>query len=68
MYTVKVSPKYQVVIPLGIRKTHKVVPGEKFQVLPYEGRIELVPVRDIKKMRGFLKGIDTEVARDKDRS
>lgn len=67
MNTVKVSPKFQVVIPLEIRKIFKVSPGEKLQVLPYENRIELIPLRKIKKMRGFLRGMDTTVQRDKDR-
>jgi len=41
--------------------------GEKLEVIPYCGRIELLPVRDMKSMRGFLQGIDTSVARDRDR-
>ena len=41
--------------------------GEKIQVLQYENRMELIPMRQMKKMRGFLKGIDTSVKRDKDR-
>jgi len=36
-------------------------------VLPYEGRIELVPIRLMEEMRGFLFGIDTNVPRDEDR-
>lgn len=67
METVKVSPKYQVVIPLEIRKMLGIRPGQELQVLPYDNRIEYVPVQDIRKMRGFLKGIATTVARDKDR-
>jgi hypothetical protein len=41
--------------------------GEKLEVIPYNGRIELIPVREMKSMRGFLKGIDTAVERDADR-
>ena len=67
MATVTVSPKYQVVIPAEIRESLGLKPGEKLQVFEYEGRIELVPVRDLKKMRGFLKGIDSTVPRDEDR-
>ena len=68
METVKVSPKYQVVIPLSIRKALKIKPGEKVHVLQYENRIEYIPVKPKRKMRGFLKGIDTSVKRDKDRT
>jgi AbrB family looped-hinge helix DNA binding protein len=64
---VKVSSKYQVVIPLEIRQKLNIRPGEKFQVISYGDRIEFIPVRDIKDMRGFLKGMDTNIERDEDR-
>lgn len=67
METVTISPKYQVVIPKNIRNRLKLIPGQKVQAILYEDRIELIPVRPIKKMRGFLKGIDTEVPREGDR-
>ena len=67
MKTVTVSPKYQIVIPREVRKSMGIHPGEKVQVIQYENRIEFIPVRKIKKMRGFLKGIDTAVERDRDR-
>ena len=67
MQTVTVSPKYQVVIPKSVRETMKLRPGQKMQVVEYEGRIELIPERDIKELRGFLKGINTEFDREKDR-
>ena len=67
MNKVKVSSKFQLVIPLSVRRVSNVYPGEEFQVLPYEDRIELIPVRKVKKMRGFLKGIDTTVERERDR-
>jgi AbrB family looped-hinge helix DNA binding protein len=67
MDTVTLSPKYQVVIPKKIRERMKVRKGQKFQVFYFEGRIELIPVRNIKDMRGFLKGIDTSITRKKDR-
>jgi AbrB family looped-hinge helix DNA binding protein len=47
-----------VVIPQEIREALGVHPGEKFQVIPYENRIEMIPVKSLKTMRGFLKGID----------
>lgn len=67
METVTVSPKFQVVIPKEIREALKLTPGQKVQVLLYENRIELIPVRPVKNMRGFLKGIDTTVVREGDR-
>jgi AbrB family looped-hinge helix DNA binding protein len=62
--TVTVSPKYQVVIPRDIRKRLRIRPGEKMEVIPYENRLEFVPVRKIKDMQGFLKGMGTAVDRD----
>jgi AbrB family looped-hinge helix DNA binding protein len=68
MSTVTVSPKFQVVIPRQVREEFDIRPGEKVQVFVYEGRIELVPVRPLRRMRGFVRGIDTSVERGEDRA
>ena len=68
METVTVSPKFQVVIPRTIRAALGRRPGTKVQVLQYGDRIEYIPVKKMRKMRGFLKGIDTIVERDADRA
>ncbi len=67
MQTVTISPKFQVVIPKAIRQTLQLTPGQKVQAFLYEDRIELIPVRPVKQMRGFLKGIDTTISREEDR-
>ncbi len=67
METVTISPKFQVVIPKPTRDALKLVAGQKVKVIAFENRIELIPVRSMKKMRGFLKGIDTSVPREGDR-
>ncbi|MFA5757268.1 MAG: AbrB/MazE/SpoVT family DNA-binding domain-containing protein [Smithellaceae bacterium] len=67
MQSVTVSPKYQVVIPKEVRDSLKLQPGQKMQVVENAGRIELIPERDIKEVRGFLKGINTEFKREEDR-
>lgn len=64
---VTLSPKYQVVIPKRVREQMKLEPGKKFMVIPYEGRIEFIPLEDIRSMRGILKGIDTTIEREPDR-
>lgn len=68
METLTLSPKFQVVIPKAIREAMQLAPGQKIQAIAYEGRIELIPLRPIKKMRGFLSGIDTNVLREADRT
>ncbi|MFC1777450.1 AbrB/MazE/SpoVT family DNA-binding domain-containing protein [Pseudomonadota bacterium] len=67
MTSVTVSPKYQVVIPKEVRESMGIVSGQKIQVLTYRNRIELIPIKPMEDMRGFLKGIDTNVEREDDR-
>jgi AbrB family looped-hinge helix DNA binding protein len=67
MAVVTVSPKYQVVIPREIRESLGLEPGQKVHAFQYQNRVELVPVRSVREMRGFLEGIDTTVTRDRDR-
>jgi AbrB family looped-hinge helix DNA binding protein len=67
MTAVTVSPKYQVVIPKDVRESMGIYSGQKIQVLTYKNRIELIPIKPMKEMRGFLKGIDTKVDREKGR-
>ena len=64
-----VSTKFQIVIPREVREHLKLRPGKKYHVMAYGDRIELVPVRKLKEMRGFAKGmgIDSNVERDEDR-
>jgi len=67
MDTVVVSTKYQVVIPREIRASLDIKPGTRFQVFRYDNRIELIRGKPMRKMRGFLRGMDTAVEREKDR-
>ena len=68
MTVVTVSPKFQVVIPQEIREAMGLEPGQKVQALQYLDRIEFIPVKPLKAMRGFLRGIDTAVPREDDRA
>ncbi|MEE4173080.1 MAG: AbrB/MazE/SpoVT family DNA-binding domain-containing protein [Xanthomonadales bacterium] len=67
MSTVTVSPKFQVVIPKEVRESLGIKSGQKVQVMAYKDRIELIPLKPLQELRGFLKGIDTDVPRDSDR-
>lgn len=64
---VTVSPKFQVVIPRRVRESMGMKAGEKMQVVQYADRIELIPQRPARALRGLLHGIDTSVPRDEDR-
>ena len=68
MSSVTVSPKFQVVIPKEVREKMRLSPGQKMQVIPSGDRIELVPVRPISSLRGFVRGIDTAFEREPDRA
>lgn len=67
MSTVTVSSKYQVVIPQAIREALHISAGEKMRVLSFQNRIEFIPLRSIKEMRGFLRGMDTKIEHEEDR-
>jgi AbrB family looped-hinge helix DNA binding protein len=67
METVTVSPDFQVVIPLSVREALGLTAGEKLRVISYADRVEFIPVRPMKSMRGFLRGMDPTVTREPDR-
>ncbi len=68
MLTVTVSPKFQIVIPKLVREKMEIQPGQKLQVVSFDGRIEYVLLRKISEMRGFLKGVDSTIKREGERS
>ncbi len=65
MSTVTVSSKYQVVIPQKVRKDLGIKPGQKFEVVDFEGCLEFVPIKEMKSLRGTLAGLEPDVRRDK---
>ena len=67
MQQVKVSSKFQVIVPKPVRESLGIRPGQRLQVFSYRDRIEHVPVREIAEMRGFLAGMDARIERDPDR-
>ena len=64
METVTISPKFQVVIPKAVREQLGLVPGQKVQAIAVGDRIEFLPVRPARELRGVLRGLDTRVLRD----
>ncbi len=67
MSTVTISPKFQVVIPKEIRESMQLSPGQKVEAIACDDRIELIPLRPAREMRGFVAGIDTSIEREDDR-
>jgi AbrB family looped-hinge helix DNA binding protein len=68
MNAVTVSPQFQIIIPKEVRDQVHLEAGQQMQVIAYNDRIELIPIQSPAQMRGFLKGIDTTVPREADRS
>jgi AbrB family looped-hinge helix DNA binding protein len=66
METVTISPKYQVVIPKSVRRQLRLVPGQKVQVIAYGDRIEFIPLKSARQLRGMLRGLDTTFERDRE--
>ncbi len=67
METVTLSSKFQLVVPLAVRQRMQLQPGEKLQVISHLGRIELIPVRPARALRGLLAGMNTDIEREADR-
>ena len=65
MNAVTLSSKYQVVIPLAVREKLGLQPGQQFQVVALDGRVELIPVEPATALRGFMKGANTNLLREK---
>jgi AbrB family looped-hinge helix DNA binding protein len=67
MMTVKVSPKFQVVIPKELREKMKLRPGQELLIFERDGGIRLEPPRSIAELRGMARGIRWEES-DRDHS
>ncbi len=67
MEIVTLSSKFQLVVPLAVRQRMQLQPGEKLQVISHLGRIELIPVRPARSLRGVLAGMDPHIEREPDR-
>jgi len=54
---VKVSPKFQVVIPRALREELSIEPGQQLLMYALDGSLHLVPARSIRELRGIAKGM-----------
>lgn len=66
MERVTISSKYQVVIPKSVRDRLNLRPGQEIQMIPYDGRIEFIPVRPARELRGTMP-MRTDFEREGDR-
>ena len=66
MDTVTISSKFQMVIPRAIREKWNIKPGQKVRLIVYGNHLEVVPVRDIREARGFLKGMSSNIEREEE--
>jgi AbrB family looped-hinge helix DNA binding protein len=67
MQTVKVSPKFQVVIPKQLRERLKLRPGQDLVIYEVDGQIRLDTPHKPKSLRGLARGLQwKESDRDRD--
>jgi AbrB family looped-hinge helix DNA binding protein len=67
MFTVALSPKFQVVIPKDIRRALNLVSGQRMEVQLNGDKVVFIPEKTIASLRGRWPGVDTRVERDADR-
>jgi AbrB family looped-hinge helix DNA binding protein len=67
MNTVTVSPKFQVVIPLEVRRRMKLQPGTKLMVLEFNGGLRLMPLQTPAAWRGIARGVSPVIDDEPDR-
>lgn len=65
MTEVRVSPKYQVVIPREVREKVLIKSGQKVMLVAKQGVVFIVPHIPVKKLKGTLKGIPASGFREK---
>jgi AbrB family looped-hinge helix DNA binding protein len=64
MTQVKLSSKYQIVIPEDVRVQLDLKPGQRIQVWALDGHVVAVPVRPLEEAFGMFPGLDTSDPRD----
>lgn len=64
---ITIDSKFHFLIPKIFREKLNIKTGQKWNVTQIDDRLEFTPVKDLSEMRGFLKGIDTNIEREEDR-
>lgn len=66
--TATLSNEFTLSIPKVLREKNKMQPGQKFQIVMLEDKIEFIPIKDVKSLRGLLSGMNTDFERESDRN
>jgi AbrB family looped-hinge helix DNA binding protein len=64
METVKVSKKYQVVIPEKLRQEAGIRAGDRMVAIVKNGILQYVPVRPLRETKGMIRGLSSKNLRD----
>ncbi len=64
MTRVKVSAKYQIVIPRKVREALNIRKGQTVSVIPSGGVIEVVPDQELASLKGAFSGVPLTGYRD----
>lgn len=67
MNTVTVSAKFEVAIPLELRRRLKIEPGAKLMIFEFNGGLRLMPLKPPAALRGIARGVGTAIEREPDR-
>lgn len=63
---VKVSSKYQIVIPKDVRERLNIKKGQGLEIIIKGNSITLVPEKPLSELKGFLKGMKLDGIRDEE--
>jgi hypothetical protein len=67
--TTTLSSKFQISIPKAVREEQRWVAGQEFVFIPKGKGMLMMPVPELKQLRGIAKGANTQHVRDrKDRT
>ena len=66
MNTVTLTSEYQINFPKEIFEPIGCKAGTSFEVITHNNRVELVPIKRIKSLRGIFKGMDTTFEREEE--
>jgi AbrB family looped-hinge helix DNA binding protein len=65
MTRLKISPKFQIVIPRQIRDRLNLRPGQQITLFERDGIITAIPDLPLEKVRGILRGMSQTSLREK---